>query len=184
MDTVRYFKDRAKAQLRELRAEHDSPLGLQQVQHQVAVDAGYRSWGELLAADEPDRRLAALMDSEPYLNVNGFGPGAYTRNLQERREQFRQWRTELRSSSERVEMLCRWLVDNFESRKTINERAGSYTLKHLAEKDLGKYVANGQLIAAALIVGYPCRKGSGTSPNADFGMSARSITAIRRRLGA
>lgn len=182
MDTVRYFKDHAKAQLRELRAGLDSSRGLQQVQHQVAVDAGYLSWGELLAADQSDRRLAALMVSEPYLNLNGFGQGAYTRSLQERREQFRQWRTDLRSSSESVEMLCRWLVDNVESRKTINEHANSYALKHLAEKDLGIYVANGELIAAALIVGYPCRKGGGTSPNADFGMSSRSITAIRRRL--
>ncbi|MDE8649480.1 hypothetical protein PXH69_31380 [Rhodococcus qingshengii] len=181
MDTVRYFRDHAKAQLREHRAGLGSSLGLQQVQHQVAVDADYRSWGELLDADQSDRRLAALMVSEPYLNLNGFGQGTYTGSPQERREQFQQWRTQLRRS-ESVEMLCRWLMDNFEPRKTINEQANSYTLKHLAEEDLGIYVANGELIAAALIVEYPYRKCSSTSPNADFGMSSRSITAIRRRL--
>jgi hypothetical protein len=38
-------------------------------------------------------------------------------------------------------------------------------LKHLAEKDLGSYVANGELIAAAIIGNYRYRR-NGNTPNA------------------
>jgi hypothetical protein len=182
MDTVRYFKEVSKTRLKALHAAGDIESGLQQVQHQVAVDAGYRSWGALLDAGGPDQSLALVMDREPQLNKNGFGAGTYARTLKERREQFAQWRTELRGGAEHVDELRKWLLQNIEPRQTINTEAHSYHLKHLAEEDLGGYVANGELIAAAIIAGYPYRRGSGDSPNASFGMSMRSLTALRRRV--
>lgn len=180
METVRYFKDLAKSQLRVRRSVGDNSLGLQQVQHQVAVSAGYRSWEALLGANERDRQLAVAMDMEPELNRNGFGAGAYGRSLEERRADARAWRVELRSRAERVDEVRQWLVDNIDPRQTINPDVGSYGLKHTAERILGEYVANGELIAAAIIAGYPYRREGGGSPNARFGMSSRSVAALRR----
>lgn len=182
MDTVRYFKSLAKSQLKELQSAGDARFGLQQVQHQVAVDAGYRSWDALLDADEPDRQLAMVMNREPRLNRFGFGPGQFARTIQERRAQLAEWRGELRASASHVDEVREWLVLNIEPRQTINADAGSYGLKHLAESDLGAYVANGELIAAAIIAEYAYRSGAADSPNAVFGMSSRSITALRRRV--
>lgn len=180
MDTVRFFKDRAKANLRALRDAGDSGIGLQQVQHQVAVAAGYRSWSALLVAPERDRRLAAAMVEEPRLNANGMGPGAYSGTLQERRDRFDRWRTELRSRADHVEKVRAWLVENVDPRKTVNPAAGSYSLKHIAEELLGEYVSNGELIAAAIIAGYPYRREGGSSPNVSFGMTAGSLKAARQ----
>ncbi len=182
MDTVRYFKTISKARLKNLRQASDASPGLQQVQHEVAVEAGYRSWGALLSADEYDRQLAVAMHREPQLNVNGFGAGMDSRSPQERREQFAMWRAQLRGSAARVDEIRDWLVHHVDGRQTVNSNAGSYHLKHLAEEDLGSYVSNGELIAATIIAGYSYRREGSGSPNATFGMSARSITDLRRRL--
>ena len=182
MDAVRHFKELSKARLKTLRASGDTGLGLQQAQHQVALDAGYRSWSALLNAGEPDIQLAAVMEREPQLHEFGFDVGAFVRTERERRDDFINWRAELRASFEHVEEIRLWLVQHIEPRQTINMGAGSYHLKHLAEEDLGGYVANGELIAAAIIVGYAYRHGSGDSLNATFAMSERSIKALRRRL--
>jgi hypothetical protein len=48
---------------------------------------------------------------------------------------------------------------------------------------MGHCVTNGELIAAAIIAGYPYQREGGGSPNALFGMSSRSITALQQRLG-
>jgi hypothetical protein len=182
MDSVRFFKDRSRAQLKQRRAAGDTQLGLQQVQHQIAVAGGYRSWRALLDADEPDRQLAVVMTLEPDLCINGFGPGHYGGDLEERRANFVRWRTELRAHAERVEVVREWLMQNVEKRSTINSDAGSYGLKHMAEKDLNDYISNGELIAAAIIAGYSYRRGADNSPNAAFGMSSRSITGVRSRV--
>lgn len=160
MDAIRYFKDRAKTQLRETRAAGDIDLGLQQVQHQIAVAAGYRSWNGLINADEPDLQLAVAMDREPQLNDNGFGPGPYGGTLQERRSRAATWRAELRASATRVDQVREWLQRNIQPRKTLNDDAHSYGLKHLAENAMSEYVSNGELIAAAIIAGYPYRRTS------------------------
>ncbi|HEY5230871.1 MAG TPA: hypothetical protein VIJ11_08280, partial [Galbitalea sp.] len=132
-----------------------------------------------LTADETDRQIAVVMDLEPQLNQFGFGPGAFAQSAQERRENFARWRIELRASGEHVEEIRQWLERNVEPRRTINSYAGSYGLKHIAEQALGEYVANGELIAAAIIAGYPYRREADGSPNARFGMSERSINALR-----
>jgi len=180
VDTVRYFKTSAKAQLKE-HGDSGANFGLQQMQHRVATQAGYISWTALLSADEADRQIAVVMDREPQLNRNGFGAGNYAKTPQERREQFAQWRSQLRSSGTRVAEIGEWLKRNVEPRSSINSRAGSYGLKHLAEKDLGSYVANGELIAAAIIGNYRYRR-NGNTPNAVFSMTTPSIDAVHRRL--
>ncbi|MFH8253192.1 hypothetical protein ACH3VR_22695 [Microbacterium sp. B2969] len=182
MDTVRSFKELSKTRLKTLRSSGDTSLGLQQVQHRVATDAGYRSWSALLGADERDRQLALVMTPEPHLNIYGFGPGSFSKTLEQRREEFEQRRGELRASASHVDEVRAWLAANIAPRRTLNTQVGSYALKHLAEEDLGDYVANGELIAAAIIAGYPYRRGGDGSPNAVFGVRSRSITVLRQRL--
>lgn len=181
MDTVRYFKDLAKGQLRQQRAAGRSDLQLQPMQHQVAVSAGYASWAILLRAPELDRQLAVVMDREPHLTRHGFGIGYSPRTPLERRTEFAELREELRESSERVHEVHGWLIEHVEPRKTINSAHGSYGLKDMAERDLGGYVANGEFIAAAIIADYPYRRHT-DSPNASFGMSERSINVIWKRV--
>jgi hypothetical protein len=60
--------------------------------------------------------------------------------------------------------------------KTINYRHSSYGLKHIAEKHLGTYISNGEIIAAMILSGftYKCERG----PNAHFNVSEKSVSAI------
>lgn len=181
MDTLRFFKDLAKAQHREFRGSIDSdPVGLQRVQHLVALNAGYASWDDLRGASSADRDLAAAMTLEPHLCINGFGAGSFDVPLEARRARFAGWRLELRRSASHVAEIREWLESKVERRKTINPDYGSYGLKHLAERHLGAYVANGEFIAAAIIGGYTYRREEGTSPNATFGMSSRSLALLGR----
>ena len=181
MDTVRYFKEISKRQFKERRSTENVKIGLQNVQHDVATAAGFRSWASLLQAGEQDRQLAAVMHREPRLTREGFGAGYFARTLQQRRADFVRSREELRDSADRVEQVRGWLVEHMEPRKTINSASGGYGLKDLAERDLGSYVANGELIAAAIIAGYTYQIHP-ESPNASFGMSARSIKVIWKRV--
>lgn len=172
-------RDLAKEQIRQTRLDDGTAPGLQRIQHQVAINAGFRSWGDLVNAPESERQLAALMHQLPSLNSFGFGPGDFARTKQEREKNMLDWRRELRASK-RVDTLRSWLVDNIAPRKTVNQWAGSYGLKHLAEAELD-YVTNGEFIAAAILEGYPYRRDD-RGPNATFGMSERSITATRKRI--
>jgi len=180
MDAIRFFKDRAKSQLKQRRAAGDDRPALQRTQHEVAVNAGFRSWGDMLACREDERDLAALMVREPTLNWAGFGPGDFAKSRAEREAQFTQWRVELRESADHVAQLRAWLVSNADPRKTVNSRAYSYKLKHLAEEELGSYVSNGEIIAAAILAGYSYRE---VGLNANFGISQHSMRALddRRR---
>ncbi|MGN7705007.1 hypothetical protein [Cellulosimicrobium sp. 22601] len=184
MNSIRYFKDRAKAQLRAARHTSDRAAdpgasSLQRVQHQVAVDAGFRSWGDLLAAPEAERQLVIVMDREPTLTISGFSAG-HGKTPQERREQFANSRAELRSSAAHVDQVREWLVANIAPLKNVNDRAGSYGVKHFAEDSMGAHVFNGELIAAAIIAGYAYARPRLGSPNTEFAMSQRSITAVRQ----
>ena len=109
MDTVRLFKDLAKVRLKGARAGDQAAVqlvaagrpdpgswSLQQVQDQVAVEAGYPSWRGLLAATEADRRLAALMTRAPWLCDSGMGPSQFYRTREERKAGFAASRLMLR----------------------------------------------------------------------------------------
>ena len=74
-----------------------------------------------------------------------------------------------------VDICKRWLAKYATHRKTMNRYSNSYSLKHqvemtrLREHGGDYYVSNGSLIAAALALGYQCRRIRGT-PNAIFAM--------------
>lgn len=183
MDTIRYFKDHSKQTLRELQ-DGGSDQTLQQVQHQVAVRAGFASWSALRIAAEHERQLAVAMIEHPRLNYSGLGMAFVVPTPREQKmQQYREHRRSLRSAADRVEHLRSWLVQTFEPRKTVYDGAGSYGLKHIAEEVLrepmGGYVSNGEIIAAALIAGYPHEQRPGDEPNVWFGMRAASVKAAR-----
>lgn len=190
MDTVRFFKDHAKAQLKAarvgdptavarlaaLRGDAELPR-LQRVHHQVAVEAGYPSWAALLAADDADRQLAVVMTREPLLNYSGIGYGDFHRTRAERLATFERWRTELRAAAADVATVSAWLLANIEPIRTVNRRTTSYGIKHTVERSLDRYVSNGELIAAGIIAGYPYIRTDRDSLNVYFGMGTRSLRA-------
>ena len=56
----------------------------------------------------------------------------------------------------------------------------SYGLKHIAESLLGRYVANGEFIAAMLLEGFKCQR-IGDSPNACFNLSERGMKELQSK---
>ncbi|MCR6706628.1 MAG: hypothetical protein NVV66_18710 [Cellulomonas sp.] len=192
MDTVRFFKDHAKFQLKGARegAPHATALlaglrhcaeqpTLQQVQHHVAVTAGYSSWAGLLEAPERDRQLAVVMTREPQLTRFGMGAGAFHKTREERLAAFARGRAELRASADDVAEVTTWLLANIAPIRTVNRVWTSYQHKHMVERVIDRYVANGELIAAAIIAGYAYRRDAWDSPNVCFAMSSRSVRAAR-----
>jgi hypothetical protein len=69
-----------------------------------------------------------------------------------------------------VNLCAEWLLehDGLDRRKTINTAWSSYGIKHAVERAKGQYVANGELICAALALGYKMRKIKHRSGNAFF----------------
>ncbi|MBD7982910.1 hypothetical protein [Oerskovia merdavium] len=185
MDTIRYFKDYSKRALWNLRinGEAHEQRSLQQIQHQVAVRAGFTSWATLLEADESERRLAAVMLEHPRLNYSGLGLASFNATREERMQYFRTMRETLRANVDRVELLRHWVEETFEPRKTIYDRANSYGLKHIAEEvlhaQMGGYVSNGEFIAAALSAEYTFEQGPNDEPNVRFAMRAAGVNAAR-----
>jgi hypothetical protein len=191
-DTVRFFKDHTKTQFKAARTgdalammrlgvttDMVAALTLQQAQHHVAVQAGYRSWGVLLTAAEHDRQLAMVMTIEPHLTQFGIGGGAFSRSAAERRETLRMGRDNLRQAADGVAEVTGWLIGNITPIRTINRNAHSYMGKHLVEDTIGRYVSNGEFIAAAIIAGYPYKKDRDGGLNVIFGMSNRDLRAAR-----
>lgn len=133
-------------------------------------------------ADETGRsyveiaRLADTFDKtlDEHPRLTSFGMGTYWRpddTAEQRAEEFDKERAHLRNSLPIVITLTLWLTANIGMIKTPTR--GSYGLKHLAESSIGHYVTNGQLIAAALIAGYPMLENRG--PNPLFGMRKRDL---------
>ena len=119
-----------------------------------------------------------VLDREPTLSMNGFGFAEHLgreMTLAERQEEFRGHRDELERSAADVVEVYQWLRENIRPIKTPAQ--GSYGMKHVIENAIGRYVSNGELIVAALMVGYPM--GSVHGPNADFGMSKRDVDRAR-----
>lgn len=99
--------------------------------------------------------------------------------LEERLADVARGRVELRASADDVGEVTSWLLANIAPVRTINRNWTSYQHKHMVERVIGRYVANGELIAAAIIAGYPYRHESWDSPNVCFAMSSRSVRAAR-----
>lgn len=139
--------------------------------------------------------LRTVMRAEPLLAVNGLGAGRPQRTqsgefetMAERRSRFDQDRTRLEHGVDGF-LHALSLLNRFRPLRTVRPRAGSYRLKHVAEnlpslfpdgEELGPiYVSNGQLIAAAIHLGFRYQHcvddlGWGTL-NALFNISAREI---------
>lgn len=70
-----------------------------------------------------------------------------------------------------------FIRDKLVIQKNINLETSSYGLKHIAEREVGRYVGNGELIAAMILEGYDhvVSHGLNYPYNAHFNVSERSI---------
>lgn len=124
------------------------------------------------------RDLVRIMEVHPTLTNHGFGiyrdandtPADHRRKLDEGRRA-------LADDAERIKKIMDWLQQNVDIIQSINTRRSSYNLKHIVEDDIG-YVTNGAFIAACLILDISMRA---APPNAYFGISERSISALTAR---
>ncbi|WP_182378650.1 hypothetical protein [Nocardioides sp. WS12] len=122
--------------------------------------------------------LDAVMNAHPQLNA--FGIGAFDsrkKSPEERRAYLADGRAALKRREAMVMKVTAWLRANISPIKTPS--VGSYRMKHVAERALAEYVSNGELIAAALIAGYPVKYSEG--PNANLGMSKRDVDSVDAR---
>ncbi|MCX5124147.1 hypothetical protein [Streptomyces sp. NBC_00347] len=138
--------------------------------HQAATGAPY-----LVAARQiTPPTLAEVMQQHPLLNSFGIGVFDPPRKTAEQRQaELAAARAELAGAEARVMETVAWLRENIAPIKTPT--AGSYSVKHVMERATGRYVMNGEFIAAALIAGYTFTY---AQPNVLFGMSARDPKRI------
>ncbi|WP_226360607.1 hypothetical protein [Pseudonocardia sp. ICBG1142] len=95
-----------------------------------------------------------MLAEDPTLGEHGYGVyKGWTKTPTDRAAELRRLREELLSHRAEIDTVYDWLVTNLSPIKTLTEC--SYSLKHIAERAIGTYVSNGQLIAAALMAGYP-----------------------------
>lgn len=124
----------------------------------------------------PMPSLAEIMEQHRLLSYFGFGVfPSIGQTYAQYRVELAAERARLAEHEESVQEIAIWLHDNV--RPIMKPTIGSYTMKHVVENAIGRHVSNGELIAAALIAGYPYR---GDHPNADFGMSARDVDRLRK----
>ncbi|MGI8313355.1 hypothetical protein [Saccharopolyspora hattusasensis] len=122
--------------------------------------------------------FAAVLEAQPRLTYFGFGVFQKRgQSAEERAQAFAQRRAELTASLPNVVRVYLWLRQHVAPIKTPAQ--GSYGLKHVAENVLGDYVSNGELIAAAIMAGYPMSQPHG--PNVNFAMSKRDVDRQRAR---
>ena len=86
----------------------------------------------------------AILDAHPDLHYYGYGLAAGVELAEADQDRLRD-----PDSLQTILAVERWVR---ESRPDLSRT--SYALKHDAERDLGGYVSNGQLIAAMLLAGY------------------------------
>ncbi|MFI5736072.1 hypothetical protein ACIA49_38520 [Kribbella sp. NPDC051587] len=125
----------------------------------------------------PVRSLAQVMEQHPSLGYYGFGSSRHAdQTPAERRAALASDRTQLAGHDSSVQEIAGWLRDNVPPIKTPTAR--SYDMKHIVENMIGRYVSNGELIAAALSAGYTYRHIDG--PNATLGMATRAVDELRK----
>lgn len=134
-------------------------------------------------ARERIQRLDALMVDHDQLCHNGIGVYAWmSKPVAVRNAELVAGRNELRDSAVQIFEIAAWMQGHLSPIKAPS--VGSYTLKHVAERALDSYVANGELIAAALLIGYPHRYDGIGSPNVSFGISTRDLKQVKADLAA
>lgn len=122
--------------------------------------------------------LDTIMEDYPRLCYFGMGVFDELRKTPAQREgELAAGRTQLRDIAAEIFETAEWLRDHLTPIKTPG--VNSYRLKHIVERALGRYVTNGEVIAAALIVGYPHHYLGVSSPNLEFGISARDLKRYR-----
>jgi hypothetical protein len=133
--------------------------------HQAATGKPY------LVARRQIIALAEVMQQHPRLN--SFGIGVFDplrKTAEQRRTELAAGREELAGGMTMVMETAAWLRENITPIKTPT--VSSYTVKHVMERATGRYVTNGEFIAAALVAGYTFKY---DQPNVLFGMSARDL---------
>lgn len=70
-----------------------------------------------------------------------------------------------------VTLCIEWLKTFATPRKTVNDKIGSYGLKHVVERWAGIYISNGAFILAVYRMGYKIIPNYPLSPNTRFRLS-------------
>jgi hypothetical protein len=137
----------------------------------------------------PDELAAAARDMEGVLNaeprLNDYGFGVHddpSKTPDELMTMFQKYRDDIREPCSLAQfMAARGWLRQFPKTKQLNKRAGSYSLKHVAEHDIG-YVTNGVFIAAAIAEGFMVRRiwrwDDTDNPNAWFNISRTAWRAV------
>lgn len=73
------------------------------------------------------------------------------------------------------EKIAQWVIENITMRKTENFTRGSYSLKHSAEKELGFYVSNDELVEAMVGLGYTAYQRTAGSSKYNFNASYKLL---------
>ena len=113
------------------------------------------------------QKIEVVLKALPELSLHGIN--AFTENSTA---------ANLLLYQEEFEMTCQWLGQLVKS-KTLNQRHDSYSIKALAERQLGIYIPNGIMVAALSHCGFKIKTHE-ILPNAEFNMSQRSINKIER----
>ncbi|MEV5986338.1 hypothetical protein AB0L85_15125 [Streptomyces sp. NPDC052051] len=111
--------------------------------------------------------LAGVMQQHPQLN--SFGIGVFDprrKTAEQRRDELAAGREELAARVAVMMETAAWLRESITRIETPT--ASSYAVKHVMERVTGRYVTNGEFIAAALVAGYIFKY---DQPNVLFGMS-------------
>ncbi|MEQ0776166.1 hypothetical protein ABLT15_28060 [Paraburkholderia tropica] len=133
---------------------------------------------------ELSKAIQAVLDAQPDLSIYGWhGDHTLPAGALGRYTEDPQWayRGSARQADRdsiglaSVRTALRFLENSATTRKTINKRVTSYSLKHAAERwganeHLSSYVANGELILAALLAGFRCER-IARSPNCFFNIA-------------
>lgn len=84
-------------------------------------------------------------------------------------------------SWERVEWVLNWVLDHLSRRSTLNHKISSYVLKHVMERNIDSYVANGEMIAAMYLAGYNVKREDirNNGPNAVFNLDPKCLERLR-----
>lgn len=118
-------------------------------------------------------QIQQAIDKLPELHF--YGVGFYQDGKRLTPSEHKKLQQELLNSTEEFEKACLWLK-KINKIKTINRDRSSYSLKHLAEDEIG-YISNGTFIAAAINCGFDFKTYE-MSPNVTFNMSEKSIKIL------
>ncbi|MBM9622227.1 hypothetical protein ACFQ60_15290 [Streptomyces zhihengii] len=111
--------------------------------------------------------LDQLMTAHPTLTSEGYGRSTLVPADKEP-----DLRADLASDLTSVQQAADWIGELGWTSATSDDSPSSYHLKHVMEEATGRYVTNGALIAAALLVGVPVKL-DGLNP--PIGVSPQSL---------